>query len=49
MPREVLPFGPFEDPATCQHEWEPHVWEAGQEYCPYCTISRPVPTKEPTR
>lgn len=38
--REIKPFGPHEDKATCSHEWEPHIWEMGIDYCPYCTSVR---------
>ncbi|HYE97966.1 MAG TPA: hypothetical protein VEJ18_03600 [Planctomycetota bacterium] len=35
------PFGPPEDPATCVHAWEPHLWERGELYCPRCMSTRP--------
>lgn len=41
--REMTPTGPHADPATCQHAWEPHLWEQGQQYCPYCTSVREKP------
>lgn len=24
------------DPMTCDHVWEPHLWETGRAYCPSC-------------
>jgi hypothetical protein len=41
--------GPFnaEDPATCAHEWEPHIWELGKQYCPYCATTRDPPAPAP--
>lgn len=24
------------DPMTCDHVWEPHLWEEGQAYCARC-------------
>lgn len=32
-----------EDPATCQHVWEPHLWEKSREVCPYCWTFRDKP------
>jgi hypothetical protein len=37
--REIRPFG-HDDPATCDHRWELHLWEQGKEYCPYCASMR---------
>jgi hypothetical protein len=37
--RDIVPF-PAQDPTTCAHEWEPHLWERGQEYCPHCASQR---------
>lgn len=40
--REIL--GPMEkhpDPASCEHVWEPHLWERGKLYCPYCATTVP--------
>lgn len=35
MKREIKPI-PDESPTTCRHKWEPHLWEQGVLYCPYC-------------
>ncbi len=43
--REILPFGPHEDPSTCDHVWEPHSWEQGKRYCPYCATTAPSDDK----
>jgi hypothetical protein len=40
---EINPFGPHAPKDKCAHAWEPHLWEAGTEYCPYCTSTRPAP------
>jgi len=24
------------DPLTCDHVWEPHLWDHGRAYCPHC-------------
>lgn len=37
--REIKPFGPHENPMTCAHIWEPHLYEHGKRYCPYCTTT----------
>jgi hypothetical protein len=39
--RPLSPLGPHEDPATCEHAWEPHLWEQGKSYCPHCTTVKP--------
>lgn len=38
--RPIPGIGKTGDPATCRHEWEPHLWERGNEYCPYCATTR---------
>jgi len=29
-------FIKLSDPMTCDHRWEPHLWEHGGAYCPLC-------------
>lgn len=24
------------DPITCEHEWEPHMWDDGRAFCNLC-------------
>jgi hypothetical protein len=24
------------DPLSCEHLWEPHLWDDGRAYCPRC-------------
>jgi len=24
------------EPLTCDHLWEPHLWDNGRAYCPHC-------------
>lgn len=43
---------PKAEPTTCEHEWEPHVWDDGKAYCNKCGshaewLDDPRLTKEP--
>ena len=42
--REIRPLPPHEDPATCLHVWERHMWDVDppKMYCPYCTTEAPI-------
>lgn len=40
--REIRMCPPHEDPAMCEHIWEPHLYERGREYCPYCATMKPL-------